>query len=258
MSATIADERRASGVESTRRVLNILLQFDEGKPTLSTSEIMASQHLSQTTAYRYISLLRELRFLRQVSPGEYALGRSAFRLASAADDSDILRAVAEPILADLSTAFNETAFLMRRQGSEAVFVASSQPNRALTLSFRQGTRSVLHRGAVAKVLLAFSPQAFREDYLDKNVVEPDARKSLEKQLALIESTGYAESHEEVDEGIWGGAVPVVIEGRLAASLSVAGPIYRLPDATRTQITDRLRSESLRISQEVYRLEQAEG
>lgn len=258
MSTTVADDRRASGVESTRRVLNILLQFDEGKPTLSTGEIMAGQNLSQTTAYRYISLLRELRFLRQVSPGLYALGRSASRLASAVDDSDILRAVAEPILADLSTTFHETAFLMRRQGPEAVFIASSQPNRALALSFRQGTRSVLHRGAVAKVLLAFSSQAFRADYLDRYVAEPEVRTSLEQQLSAIESNGYAESQEEVDEGIWGGAVPVVIEDRLAASLSVAGPIYRLPAATRIQIVDRLRSESLRMSEEVCRLEQNEG
>lgn len=240
-------KERTPGVESARRVLMILLMFNEDKPELTVDDVMEAHGISQTSAYRYLSLLRELRLIQLRTRGTYVLTPRVHRLAAASEDAVSLEHAAMPTLRKLSELFHETAFMMRRARNEAVFVASSEPDRALALSFRAGSASLLHRGAVAKVLLAHSSHRFQRAYIDRYVGDSFERERMMNEMEHIRVVGYSESVAEVDEGIWGGAVPVLLEDTVIASLSVAGPEFRILAASRSQIIDQLKAGAKEIA-----------
>ena len=95
----------------------------------------------------------------------------------------------------------------------------------------------MHAGASAKVLLALSTREEIDDvlahttltrYTDRTVGDPSV---LRTQLRTIREHGYVVSDGEVDEGVRGVAAPVFNpDGRIAAGLSIAGPLFRLDDA----------------------------
>lgn len=230
------------GVESARRVLQILLMFSEDRLEVTIDDVAKLHDMSLPSAYRYMALLRELQLVQEARGGAFVLTPKIQELAAASERSIDLERVARPVLERLMLATNETAFILRRVRERAVFLFSAQPERALTLSFRGGNTTPLHRGAVAKVLLAYAPGGFRQRYLTKNV-SPDAESTrLQRELVEIQKNGFAESESEVDEGIWGGAVPIHVAGMAVASLSIAGPAFRI-DADKRALIRRLLGEA---------------
>lgn len=240
------------GVDSARRVLNILLMFSEDRPALTVDEVVKATGMSRTSAYRYLALLRELRLVHLQARGTFVLTPQVCRLAAAAEEWLDLENAARPTLRRLSDMTSETAFLMRRSHHEAIFVASAQPERALALSFRIGSASVLHRGAVAKVLLAFSSSRFQSTYIARHIQEPAQREQLAAEMKRIRQAGHAESTAEVDEGIWGGAVPVLLNRDLVASLSIAGPESRIRSSCRPKIIGYLEAGAEEIARQLSR------
>lgn len=243
---------RTTGVESARRVLNILLMFSEDKPEITVDEVMEVSGISQTSAYRYLSLLRELGFVQLREPGTFLLTPQVQKLAAASEDTLDLERAALPTLRALSEQTSETSFMVRRSRGEAIFIASIEPDRGLALSFRAGSVSPLHRGAVAKVLLAFSPSRFQRNYLARHIDDPTERTRLAAEMEEIRRKGYAESLAEVDQGIWGGAVPVVMQDTVIASVSVAGPEFRIPPESRPAIIAQLEEGAAVIATELQR------
>lgn len=224
--------------------------FSEDRPVVTVDEVIDSTGLSQTSAYRYLSLLREVGLIQLQSTGSFVLTQRVRELAAAAEDSIALEKVATPTLKWLSEQTHETAFIMTRNRNEASFVASWEPDRSLTLSFRAGAASPLHKGAVAKILLAYSAQTFQKNYLGRFVTDREERVALARDLEMIRSKGYAESLSEVDEGIWGGAVPIVLDDAVIGSLSIAGPAFRINVDERAKIISTLKSASEELSRDL--------
>lgn len=241
---------RTAGVESARKALNILVMFTEDRPEVTVEDVISEHELSQATAYRYLSLLRELDLVRPRGPGVYVLTRRITRLAAAVEDTADLERVAQSRLRTLSEATHETAFMLERTQNGARFVSSHQPDRSLTLSFRPGSVSPLHRGAAAKVLLAFSPPKFQQGYIARFIEDPQEQQFMVGELERVRDSGYAESLAEVDEGIWGGAVPVHADGEIVASLSLAGPAFRIDPERRPGIIVQLQKAAASMSREL--------
>lgn len=242
-------KERTTGVESARKVLNILLMFSEATPEVTLEEVMTVHEISQASAYRYLSLLSELLLVKLRGTGTYVLSSRVQQLAAASEQAVDLEMLAMPTLRKITEATHETAFIMRRVRDEAIFVAQTQPDRAMKLSFHPGSSSPLHRGAVAKILLAYAPERYRRAYAEGRFLDAEERLHLMGELDRIRERGYAESMAEVDEGIWGGAVPVFSEGELLASLSVAGPAFRISEDAKADILERLKHGAQEIARQ---------
>lgn len=236
------------GVESARRAFQILFMFNEDKPELSVEDIAQQHSISLPSAYRYISLLREMHLVNTGPHGGIILTPRVMELAAAAEKSLDLESMVRPVLERLMSATGETCFLLRRHRKEAMFVMAAEPDRALALSFRSGNAMPLTRGAVAKVLLAFAPSGFRQNYLSQSITSPKERTELAKELDTICENDMAESEGEVDDGIWGCAVPVRIGGMVIASLSIAGPGFRLSEEMRDEIRKLLREATVELTE----------
>lgn len=224
-----AQPQRTKGVDSARRALQILLQFGPSKPELTVDELIEAHDISLPSAYRYLSLLREMYLIEERSKGVYVLSPEILQLAQAAELTLDYRVEAQPVLDRLRVATGETALYLRRLNDAAVCLALSESDHAISISFQPGHVMPLHRGAGAKSLLASLPKTKRARYLDK--LEPPlpeaVRTALDTELDGIRDSGFAESASEVDEGVWACAAVVRSRGHVIGTVSVVAPAYRV-------------------------------
>lgn len=241
---------RAKGVDSARRVLQILLSFSEATPVITVEGIAAEFDISVPSAYRYLSLLRELYLVEESGRGSYALTPQVFRLASVAESSLDIGKIAMPVINRLVEETHETVLVMRRIRDSAVCVASTRPDKQATISFQPGHLMPLHRGAGSKMLLASTSMDKRQKYLRglTEVLSQEAIEALGEELRVIAKQRYAVSSAEVDEGIYAVAAPIVVEGRTIAVLSIAGLEFRLSDELRGSLIEKVRGGAVEISE----------
>jgi DNA-binding IclR family transcriptional regulator len=235
--------QRTKGVDSARRALQILLQFSESKPELTIDEVLELHDISVPSAYRYISLLRELQLIEERSKGVFVLSPQIIKLAQAAETTLDYRVEAQPILDALRDRVGETALYLRRVNDAAVCLAIAESDHAISISFQPGHLMPLVAGAGAKILLAAYADAKRARYLDR--LQPpmpdESRERLLSDLQRIRNEGFAESEGEVDEGVWACAAPVHAPGALLGTISVVAPAYRVSAEKRAEIGAAVRA-----------------
>lgn len=221
--------QRTKGVDSARRALQILLQFSQNKPELTVDELIEAHDISLPSAYRYLSLLREMYLIEERSKGVYVLSPQILQLAQAAERTLDYRVEAQPILDRLRTQTGETALYLRRLNDAAVCLAISETDHAISISFQPGHVMPLHKGAAAKLLLTDDTKSRRVRYLERvePPLTPEERSTIQEDLERIAAHDFAESSGEVDEGVWACAAPVRSRGQLIGAISVVAPAYRV-------------------------------
>lgn len=248
--------QRTHGVESARRVLNMLFQFTPDNPVVSIEYLAEQLECSVGSAYRYIGLLRELFLVEEHTRGTYRLTPRVYALADAVDHLRDLKSVARPVLVRLAQDAGETAILVRAIDDAIICVDTVQAARTLRLTFSPGQVLAMHRGASAKVMLSGLSRRQRERYLTRMVQQGRFAEEecghLIEQLEAIAESGYAESNAEVDAGTWASAAAIKLEGKVIASVSVAAPETRTPEPQRL----RIRQLVIEAAEEISRLMQA--
>jgi len=235
--------QRTKGVESARRALQILLEFSESTPELTVENVLAQQDISVPSAYRYISLLRELDLIEEREKGRFVLSPQILRLARAAEAAIDFRAQVQPILHRMVSETGETALYLRRVNDSAVCLAIAESDHPVSISFLPGTLMPLYGGAAPKLLLSELSPLRLGQYFKRigNALSLQERRRLEAELEELRTTGYAESAGEVDRGVWASAAIVHAGGISAGALTIVAPDYRLDDGHKRQIADAVRA-----------------
>jgi DNA-binding IclR family transcriptional regulator len=243
--------RRTAGTESSRKVLRTLLAFSEQRPTATAEDLAQAVGVPLSSAYRYISLLREVGLIEEGVERTYHVSARVIPLARAAQQANGLDEIIQPVLRRLARDSGEAALVVRRFDDMAVCVNRVESSHPIRLSFEVGHPMPLRCGAAAKVLLAAMPAEERADYLDR-VAASDAefarqRTSFEAELATIADRGWSESSAVVDRGIWAAAAPISDGENVVAALTVAGLAYLIDDAGRARIIELVRAAAADIS-----------
>jgi DNA-binding IclR family transcriptional regulator len=247
---TAAAEERP-GSQSARRVLRLLLAFDEGAHTHSARQLAAIAGLPLPTAHRYVALLRDEGLLVEAGPGTYRLSPRIFALARAAQAAEPLVSLADPIMRKLSAETGETVLLVEVLWDATVCAHRVESTQRLRLSYQPGHALSLTHGASAKVLLGGLPTQQRERHLAE--VEPARRLRFRAEVEAAQRDGWATSEEEIDQGIWAAAAAVEDRRGVVAALSVPCPLPRARDeARREAIVARVRAAAGELS-EVLRI-----
>lgn len=257
----MAAAERRSGAESSRKVLGLLLAFDERRHTLTTAELAETIDAPLSSTYRYLSVLRSSGLLEESEvSGSYRLSFRVVGMARAARAAwGGMERLARPVLERLAVETGETALLVKRSHTAAVCVDRAESPHPVRLQFDPGQPMALHRGSAARVLLSGMPERERADYLARLAEEaartPEAgqRPPTEKEIALVAEEGWTQSFEEVDEGIWGVSASVREQGRLVASVGVAGPLFRLGASERERVIALVREGADEVSGAIDRL-----
>jgi DNA-binding IclR family transcriptional regulator len=243
--------RRIAGVSSARKVLQVLLSFSEQRPHLTIQQIADAAGVPVSTAYRYVSLLRELSLVEEGDNVTYHVTHRIVSVARAAASASNLVKVARPLLEELATQVHETIMLLRMIQHSAVLIDRVESTLPVRLSYEPGQPLPLYAGASGKTLLAFMPPRRRETYLQttarSNPSVAARLPALRKELDEIAERGWAVSHGEIDDGIWAISYAIRSPERLHGTLSVAGPQYRIPGEEQRRIARLLEAAAAELS-----------
>ena len=241
------------GVDSARRALQVLLLFSGDRPRLSVEEVASAIGVSVPSAYRFISLLREMSLVDESGPALYSLTPRVFALTRAAENALQASALFHPLVERLATTTAEASLVIRRTGDFAICAAIKQTDAPIRLSFSPGEVMSLHRGAAPKVLLAYMGAEWASTYFDR-IDDPRLPKSerdaILAELPKIRARGWSKSYGEIDEGVWAIAAPIKAGEKVIAAVTVAGPHFRIGAKTAQRIQDEVIKEAFEVSREL--------
>ncbi|WP_329548539.1 IclR family transcriptional regulator [Streptomyces sp. NBC_01356] len=212
--------------QTADHALRILEELGKGTP-LTPTELCERLGLHRSVVHRLLATLDARGFVSKHG-ARYQLGVAMVRLSSTVEPD--LRAVAGPVMSKISDAIGESVVLDILDGSQAVVLEQAVATlHIVQISHRIGSRHPLTSGASGRAILAFLParqlgRALRE------APEPDV---LKESLDDVRRRGYATSHDELQLGVYGIAVPLLDrEGHAFASMAILVPSGRSGDLER--------------------------
>jgi DNA-binding IclR family transcriptional regulator len=246
----------APSLQALDRAFAVLDLFGADRPEWGTSEVARAAGLPVPTAHRILAALARRRYVaRDERTRRFRLGPAALALGDRARAMLDLRQIALPVLRRLARETDETALLTvpSGDGGRSVCLERVESSQPLRLSVEPGRRLPLHAGASQKALLAF----LAEDEIERVLAAPLERichatigdpTALRADLGAIRDRGWALSLEETNVGVWGVAVPLLDEQRLAvAAIGLAGPSARFSPATVGDHVERLGARALELA-----------
>jgi DNA-binding IclR family transcriptional regulator len=204
----------SSGVGVVDKAVLVLDAVAGGATSLAT--LTERTGLSRATAHRLAVALEVHRLLARDRDGRWRVGPKASELAGGGHDP--LVDVAGPVLARLRDLTGESAQLYRRHGERRLCVAAAERGSGLRDTVPVGSELPLTAGSAGQVLLAWTP----EDPLVARAA------FTARTLADVRRRGWAHSVGERESGVASVSAPVWgPDGRVAAAVSVSGPLERL-------------------------------
>lgn len=221
------------GLQSVSRAVRSLELIAEAGE-LGVTELGKRLGVHKATASRLAATLAERGLVeRDPATERYRLGFGLVRLAGAAMEGLDLITTARPVLEDLAETTRETVTIGVLSGDDVVSVDQVSGTRSIVSANWVGRRMAMHATSTGKVLLAFMDQEERDRRLSRKLERSTKRTivdraHLETQLAEVRRRGYAQTLEELEEGLNAVAAPVRRgDGEVAAALAVSGPAFRM-------------------------------
>jgi DNA-binding IclR family transcriptional regulator len=179
-----------AGSQTLARGLTALELISESPGGLTIQEVAERLDIHRTVASRLLSTLVQFRLVAR-HDGRFRPGARLAVLGASFDHS--VRELSMPLLRQLAERTQATAALLVAEGDEQVSVAVIVPvGVSYHLSFREGTRYPLDRGAAGLALLAGQPP------------RPGEREAVTE----AREKGWVMTHGEVEPNAYAVAVPV--------------------------------------------------
>lgn len=241
--------------QSVGRALDLLDLVSSG---VSTLDAMASEiGVHKSTVLRLLQTMEQRGYVGRDSKHRYHIGPTVFALASAAQESQDVRATAAPFLRALAAETGQTVHLATYADGVVTYIDKMESRQPLRMYSRVGLPAALHATAVGKVLLSALDPAERqriaagvpyERYTDRTIAGPD---ELLAEVARTAGRGWAEDHEEHETFMNCVGAPVFgPDGRIAAAVSLSVPNVVLPYADVLGLLPALLETTARISTEL--------
>ncbi len=220
--------------DSTRvlsHIISILDCFTSEQPELGVRQVARLVNISPSAAGRLMREMKEAGILKQnplsraYSPGSKVLAWSSVYLSLLN-----IRSAALPFMEELRRTTGETVTLYIHEGNERLCVERMESQHTIRMVTRVGLKLPLYAGSAGKAILAFMPQAWREDYLGHVPLSPltsqtfSDPQALRRELDKIRMDGYAVSFGEWILEASGVAAPIFGPGGVVlGAISISGP-----------------------------------
>ena len=245
------------GLSTLEKGLDILALFDGDHREMSVREIAARMNLLESTLYRYVATLKSRGLLEETGKqGHYQLGLTILAWYQSLRRRFNIIDLALPIMHALVETIGETVLLATVHGQRGICLERVESSHVLRVAYERGRTLYLHAGATGKVLLAFLSEGKREAIIrevglpkltDNTITDPD---ELRVSLTKIREDGFAVTDgEQLGGGIRAITAPVFDHtGRIAACISVEGPISRLEGRLTENAIEKTVAAAKRITQ----------
>jgi DNA-binding IclR family transcriptional regulator len=222
-------------VQVLDRALGILDLLSSEGPEVPLTELSGRLKLHKSTVHRLLMVLERHRLVeRESATGKYRLGLKLFELGSKAVAHVDLGERARPSLKRLVFETGETAHLCILDRGEVLSLANVESPRTIRTPSTVGRRTAAHCTASGKVLLAHLPEEDLNDLINQNGLTTYTRNTitvpaeLKSELQKVRDRGWALDNEEIEDNLKCIGAPVRNHsGRVVASISIAGPAFRL-------------------------------
>jgi IclR family KDG regulon transcriptional repressor len=248
----------SESIRAVERALDVLLCFTNQTPELTMSQISEQIGINKSTVHRLLSTLEGKRFLeRNPLTGVYRPGLRLMQLASLAMEQNSLRRLAAPFLQELCNHYRENVNLALLDGADVVYVDVIEGSQRVKLAAVPGQRLPAFCTASGKAILAFLPEDNMmrilehgmPQYTQNTITSPEA---FFDDIRFTRERGFTISVQEFEDGINAIAVPICKPP--IASVSIAGPAYRLTLERMLEIGADVVNTAMNIAIEVKRME----
>jgi DNA-binding IclR family transcriptional regulator len=210
--------------------------------------------INKSTVHRLLATLEGKRFVeRDAATGLYRPGIRLFQMAFLTLEHNDLRRLAAPFLHNLCDQFRENVNLSVLDGTDVVYLDVIESPQRVKLAATPGQRLPAFCTASGKAILAFLPEEKLQDILAHGIPRY-TQNTLTTEEAFLDDMrrtreqGYAISEQEFEDGINAIAAPIC--NQPIASVSIAGPAYRLTRERMMEIGPELLVTVKKIAQEV--------
>jgi DNA-binding IclR family transcriptional regulator len=220
------------------------------------TQISGMVGINKSTVHRLLATLESKRFVERDSvTGIYKPGIRLLQMAFLAMEHNDLRRLAAPYLQDLCNLHRENVTLARLDVADVIYLEVIESTQRVKLAASLGQRLPAFCTASGKAILAFLPEENVKQILDYGMPKysENTISSLEVYLEgilQIRERGFAISEQEFEEGINAIAAPICYQP--IASVSIAGPAYRLTKERMLEISPDLLRTAKNIATEVER------
>jgi DNA-binding IclR family transcriptional regulator len=177
------------GSRTLARGLQVLQLISESPAGLTIQEVADHLGTHRTVAARVLTTLDHFHLVVR-REGRFQPASRLALLAASFDNN--LRELSMPVLRELATDTHATASLMIAEGDEQVAIVVVPPEVDYHLTFREGTRYPIDRGAGGMALQAARP----------------SRPGERDLVATVRDQGWVMTHGEAEPNVYGLAVPV--------------------------------------------------
>jgi DNA-binding IclR family transcriptional regulator len=244
--------------DTATRLFQIIEFLASSKDWVSLREMARELHISAASAYRALSSLKEIGYVRQhPQDGSYQLTLKIAWISAQLLENVQLRQIAHPFLQQLTSATNETTHLAVLEGTEFVYIDKVDNAQAVRMRSRVGQRGRLYCAAVGKVMLAFMPETECEALSRRLRLQAATEHTItdaaafREELGKVRELGYAVDDEENEVGIRCVGAPVYDHtGRLTAAVSISGWTITMTPERIPKLAPQLVQTCQRISAEL--------
>ncbi|MDF2716876.1 MAG: IclR family transcriptional regulator [Paenibacillus sp.] len=240
--------------------MELLEYFTRDNPTWGVRELAKEIDMSHSIVHRILTTFESHGFLIQnKETKKYELGTKLWEYGSIIRDNLRISDVIFPLMQQLSAQTGESVFLTWLDYHEGICVEIAESTQKLKYAVSIGNRTPLYAGASNKVIMAYLPAEDKEAIIakglkpvtGKTIIEPA---KLLQDLSVIERNGWAYSVGEYSDSIFGIALPVFTNKKeVVASITLAGPEYRMPESKLTEVLDIMRSKRDEIEDCLHKL-----
>jgi DNA-binding IclR family transcriptional regulator len=226
--------KNSEKLNSIEKALEIMLKFQEIKPSWGIRELSAALNFSPATVQRILQILKSYEFVRQdPKTRQYFIGNIFYKFMDNLNSANNLARIGRRFMEQVADATLETVHLNIIEKNVRICIDTIESSKVLKAGMPIGNTSPLYAGASAKCLLAFSSEEFKKNYFNATSFEPITDHTithperLVEELAKTKEQGYAESLGERTPGLVSLSAPVFgYKGQILASLSLAIPEIR--------------------------------
>ncbi len=225
-------------VPAVEKALEILALLRKEGRELNLAEISKATGSHKSSVQRLMTTLNHHGFVkRDEMTKRYSLGITLAEYGRVALNNLDIRQIGKPYLQALVDYSGETAVLAILNDTKMVMVDKREPLIQIRASPFLGTRFPATATSNGKALLAWLPDERVAEIMQIEGLPAATRHSIIKpavyreELAATRKRGYAIDREEFQEGVSGVSAPVFSpKGEVIATLSLAGPAFRMTEA----------------------------
>jgi DNA-binding IclR family transcriptional regulator len=242
-------------LKSLNQALEVLEKFTKEEPVWGLRELSKSLDVNHTVIYRILQTFENKRFLvKDEKSKKYQLGPGILSLLSTYTSMTKLSDLIIPEMEKLSEITGESVFLTWRdgQGGTTVEIVESTHNIRFTVSV--GTTTPLYIGASTKSIMAFLTKSEQEKILNSELKKRTkktvtSKNILLKELDEISEKGWAYTEGEYSDDVFGISAPLFNKDNdVIASLTLAGPTYRIDEQKKEDILEQLLKYTEKINE----------